>query len=216
MEIPQKLRDEIHRKHGSALRSEAHPKLLDQIIDEIADALATRLPQSPGRALQRPPSLFNVDWMDSFVAHWVAGEVITVDPRIRDLERVLNELVDLRFDQRLGEIRDFIQKQRLNGGSPEPGEPPRGPSESTNGGPPDGGPPEPGVPPAGPSGPSTFEPPDAGPPEPGVPPTGPDAGFLTENPWILYWFVSLKAPLLLDMVDAHLEQRLGELGFERR
>lgn len=64
--------------------------------------------------------------------------------------------------------------------------------------PPDGGPPEPGTPP--PAGPHTIE----------------EAEFLGDNPWILYWFVSLKAPMLLDVIDAHLMRRLGELGFEQR
>lgn len=81
--------------------------------------------------------------------------------------------------------------------------------------PPDGGPPEPGVPPVGPVGPALLEPPDGGPPEPGVPPVGPQASLPGENPWILYWFVSLKAPLLLDVIDAQLERRLEEIGFRR-
>lgn len=125
----------------------------------------------------------------------------------------------------------FVQP---DGGPPEPGVPPGPP----DGGPPDGGPPEPGVPPgpeppAGPSAfpfppggrPGVFEPPDAGPPEPGVPPepspppeptppAGPQAGFLDENPWILYWFVSVKAPMLLEVIDLHLTRRLQELGSE--
>ena len=79
--------------------------------------------------------------------------------------------------------------------------------------PPDGGPPEPGPP--APAGPAVFEPPDGGPPEPGTPPAGPVTGIVDENPWILYWFVSLKAPLLLDVVDLHLTRRLEELGAER-
>jgi hypothetical protein len=58
------------------------------------------------------------------------------------------------------------------------------------------------------------EPPDGGPPEPGTPPTGPEAGFLADNPWILYWFISLRAPMLLDVIDAHLTRRLEELSTE--
>ena len=94
----------------------------------------------------------------------------------------------------------------------EPGTPPVGPFRLE---PPDGGPPEPGTPPVGPS---VLEPPDGGTPEPGVPPVpavGPDTSFLGENPWILYWFLSLKAPMLLDVLDAHLTRRLDELGFRQ-
>jgi hypothetical protein len=87
--------------------------------------------------------------------------------------------------------------------------------------PPDGGPPEPSPPtPAGPAiftGPDAGppEPPDGGPPEPGVPPpAGPDGagiGGLAENPWILYWFISVKAPMLLDVIDLHFSRRLESL-----
>lgn len=66
--------------------------------------------------------------------------------------------------------------------------------------PPDGGPPEPGVPP--------------GPEPPAGPPAGPDAGAFAENPWILYWFVSLKLPALLDVIDLHITRRLE--GMRRR
>lgn len=87
---------------------------------------------------------------------------------------------------------------------------------------------EPGSPPVGPSGGrsgSIFsdepEPPDGGPPEPGVPdppagphPGGPDAsrfGTVVDNPWILYWFISLKTPMFLDVIDLHITRRLEAL-----
>jgi hypothetical protein len=115
-------------------------------------------------------------------------------------------------------------------GPPEPGAPPAGPASILGRlgslfGAPDGGPPEPGTPPAGPG--SIFgggifaapEPPDGGPPEPGVPdpPTpgpspGPDSRALNENPWVLYWFVSLRAPELLSVIDAHFTRRLRDLA----
>lgn len=66
--------------------------------------------------------------------------------------------------------------------------------------PPDGGPPEPGVP----------DPPDPG-PDP-----GPDGGALRDNPWILYWFVSINAPLILNMIDAHITRRLNDLKMQTR
>ena len=138
-------------------------------------------------------SPFGVSWMDSWVAHWVYNETL-VSARAQDKEfaNVLQSLVDLKFNERLEELRRFIGSY---GGIVEE--------------PPDGGPPEPGTPPAGPV--EFFEPPDGGTPEPGVPPTGPDEGFLRDNPWILYWFVSVKAPVLLDMIDAHITRRINEL-----
>ena len=121
-------------------------------------------------------------------------------------------------------------------GPPEPGAPPAGPASLFGRlgnlfGAPDGGPPEPGTPPAGPT--SIFggrifaepEPPDGGPPEPGVPPgpppapspsPGPDGRVLNENPWVLYWFVSLKAPELLSVIDAHFTRRLRDLAVSQQ
>jgi hypothetical protein len=62
-----------------------------------------------------------------------------------------------------------------------------------------------------------FGTPDGGPPEPGTPPAGPSAQpfELGENPWILYWFLSIKAPMLLDVIDLHLTRRLQELRGEK-
>ena len=107
------------------------------------------------------------------------------------------------------------------GTASEPGSPPVGPS----------GPVriayEPGSPPVGPAGPvlrnveggDEPEPPDGGPPEPGVPepppgpepPAGPDTNIFADNPWILYWFVSLKTPMLLEVIDLHISRRLEAL-----
>jgi len=36
--------------------------------------------------------------------------------------------------------------------------------------------------------------------------------MLNENPWVLYWFVSLKAPELLSLIDAHFSRRLRDLA----
>lgn len=122
----------------------------------------------------------------------------------------------------------FISSVGPDGGTPEPGTP-AGPASIFGRigsliGAPDGGPPEPGTPGRGPA--SIFgnpiflepEPPDGGPPEPGVPdppapsPPGPDSRMLNENPWVLYWFVSLKAPELLSVIDAHFSRRLRDLA----
>ena len=121
-------------------------------------------------------------------------------------------------------------------GTPEPGEPPPAGGirpASEPGSPPVGpaGPvrtaSEPGSPPVGPAGPvlrnidagDEPEPPDGGPPEPGVPdpppgpepPAGPDTTLFADNPWILYWFISLKTPMLLEVIDLHISRRLEAL-----
>ena len=142
--------------------------------------------------------------MDSYLAHFELRTELVPSPRTQtDVVDLVREMIDIRFRERLGEIRDVLGRAVV-----EPG---GGPSEPGTPDPPDGGPPEPGTPPVGPTG--VFEPPDGGPPEPGTPPAGPiGIDDLTENPWILYWFVSVKAPLLLDVMDAHLTRRLSELA----
>jgi hypothetical protein len=108
----------------------------------------------------------------------------------------------------------------------EPGSPPVGPA-GAHGGVSTAS--EPGSPPVGPAGGHSGrfvteepEPPDGGTPEPGVPPeppAGPDPGgpesgrfqSFADNPWILYWFISLKTPVLLDVIDLHISRRLEAL-----
>lgn len=105
----------------------------------------------------------------------------------------------------------------------EPGSPPVGPA-GAHGGVSTAS--EPGSPPVGPAGGHSGlfvseepEPPDGGTPEPGVPPeppAGPDPGGpestrFADNPWILYWFISLKTPVLLDVIDLHISRRLEAL-----
>ena len=117
-------------------------------------------------------------------------------------------------------VSRIFRDEPPDGGTPEPGVPPAGPERIfLQDAPPDGGTPEPGVPPAGPEPPGSPEPP----PEPGVPVPpfpgpipGPEIAALGENPWILYWFLSIKAPLLLDVIDAHVTRRINALvGSER-
>jgi hypothetical protein len=162
-------------------------------------------------------SPFGVPWLDSWVASWVvADKIATAKAHDKQFAKVLQGLVDAKFNQRIDEIRRFIKDypkfaEPPDGGPPEPGTPPAGPQLFE---PPDGGPPEPGTPPAGPQ---LFEPPDGGPPEPGAPTPppppnpGPASGFLRDNPWILYWFVSVRAPLIIDMIDAHLTRRMNDI-----
>ncbi|MFC7359478.1 hypothetical protein [Nocardioides astragali] len=220
------LRDQIVAKYREQ-DPRLDPDLLGRIVDDVAASLG-----KPG-ASSLPRAAFDVSWMDSYLAHWVLGqEVVPEVDRMEDLGPALRELMDARFAERLQELRRWVERRAAppDGGTPEPGVPPVGPDPGPV--PPDGGPPEPGVPPVGPAvfeppdggppepgvppvGPSVFEAPDGGPPEPGTPPVGPQASLPGENPWILYWFVSLKAPLLLDVIDAHLERRLEEIGYRR-
>jgi hypothetical protein len=181
-ELRRSLVDRVSRQDPSLDRA-----VLGRIVDEVASSLTAS--RDPGGTA---PSPFDVSWMDSYVAHWTLGRsVAPTSDHFEEVAQVLRDALDARFEEHKAEILRWIG--RLNE-------------------PPDGGPPEPGTPPVGPS---VFEPPDGGPPEPGTPPVGPDVSFLGDNPWILYWFISLKAPMLLDVLDAHLTRRLEELGFQR-
>ncbi len=188
MAISPKLRERIVDKYRAEGQPGLDPHVVERIVDEVADALSA----APEGGSTTAPSPFDVSWMDSYVAHWALGQRMPPgQPRLEEASSLLREMMDARFDERVADIRRWLRESRTA---------------------PDGGPPEPGTPPAGPS---RMEPPDGGPPEPGVPPTGPDAAYLGDNPWILYWFVSLKAPLLVDILDAHLTRRLREQGFDR-
>jgi hypothetical protein len=205
MSISPEVRAALVRRYGKE-GAGVDQQLLERIIDEVAEHASAPPPASP----------FDGSWMDSYVAHWALGR--SGPPgrdRSADVAEILRAGMDARFEERKAEILAWIRGTLLppDGGPPEPGTPPVGPLVMVGPEPPDGGPPEPGTPPVGPSAP---EPPDGGPPEPGVPPVGPDPQVLGDNPWILYWLVSVKAPALLDMLDAHLTRRLGELGFEPR
>lgn len=195
----------ITGKHGNVLDLNKNPEILMDIITELRihepDAFAGGQPVRPAD----PAVPFGIPWMDSWAANWLLHQPVASpggqpSPE-EDFKVLIRQLTDLKFRQRLQEIRRVIL-----GLASEP---------------PDGGPPEPGTPPAGPS--SIFtddpEPPDGGTPEPGVPnpppdpgpDPGPDSGILRENPWILYWFVSINAPLILEMIDVHFSRRLDAL-----
>ena len=193
----------ITGKHGSVLDLNKNPEILMDIITE----LRIHEPEgfAGGQAPVRAAAPFGIPWMDSWAASWLLHQP-AVSPGGRpspedEFKTLLRQLTDLKFRQRLQEIRKLIPGLRNE--------------------PPDGGPPEPGTPPAGPA--SIFadepEPPDGGTPEPGVPnpppdpgpDPGPDSGILRENPWILYWFVSINAPLILEMIDVHFTRRLDQL-----
>jgi hypothetical protein len=214
MTIAKDLMKRLMDRFGGVIDLQESPDVLEEIVAEVA----SRLRSAGGTAAPSPTPQsappFGVPWMDSWVAQWVyADNIGRIAQRDRQLATVLQDLSELKFRERLDEIRRFVQDRAIHaqppdGGPPEPGvPPPAGPSAFV---PPDGGPPEPGGP--SPAGPSAFEPPDGGPPEPGVPPVGPaSSSGLADNPWILYWFVSLKAPLLLDVIDLHITRRLAAL-----
>ena len=267
MSLKGKLTTHLMERYGGIVDIKERPEVLDEIVNEVRAHLEAE--KGSGQSTSSAP--FGVPWMDSWVAHHVFAERVSdLRSKDRQVASLLQSMVDVQFNARLGEIRNLIQAHppsigtASEPGSPpvgpagakgtiftasEPGSPPVGPAgakgsiitASEPGSPPvgpaggrgnvstdidggvppptpDGGVPEPGVPPAGPRGSVFDEPPDGGPPEPGVPdppagpgPGGPDAGRFAENPWILYWFVSLKTPTLLDVIDLHITRRLEAL-----
>jgi hypothetical protein len=202
MTAQQSLRNQIVLKYCKG-NPRLDPELVGQIVDEVADSLGQGPSEQPGPSA----SPFAVSWMDAYLAHWILGQQVQPEgDRLDELAPVIRELMDTRFSQRLTSIREWIGSLSV--------QPDGGPSEPGTPDPPDGGPsPEPGTPEFG--APRT-DPPDGGPPEPGTPPVGPLAGLPNDNPWILYWFVSVKLPMLVEVMDAHLERRLSELGFVDR
>lgn len=273
MSLKQKLTAHLMERCGGIVDIKESPEVLDEIVNEVKAHLEAE--QGTGQPVSSKSSApFGVPWMDSWVANHVFAERVSdLQSKNREVASLLQGMVEVQFNARLGEIRDIIGERLASppdGGTPEPGVPPVGPAgparvttasepgsppvgpagaggsifrrPSEPGTPPDaGGPPvgpagargsiftasEPGSPPVGPAGShagSVFnEPPDGGPPEPGVPPEppagpdppgGPDAGrfgSFADNPWILYWFISLKTPMLLDVIDLHISRRLDAL-----
>ena len=214
MEKLSRLSKTITSKYGDKIDLKKNPEILMDIITEL------RISEEYGdiKGPTTNPGPFEVEWMDSWAANWFLNRKIK-EPRPAQSDQfstAIQQLTDLKFRQRIEEIRQFVIDQGgilaepPDAGPPEPGVPPGGPSPSSifTNEPPDAGPPEPGVPPA----PDPPSPPDGGPPEPGVPPgPGPDGGIMHRNPWILYWFVSLNTPFILDMIDAHFTRRINDL-----
>lgn len=198
------------QKYGNQINLKKNPEILLDIISDLKVHLQPEIPDS--NPVQPHVTPFGIQWMDSWAANWMLHQQPTIPKASPENEfrTVLEQLTELKFRQRLQDIRRFIIEnggivnEPPDGGPPEPGTPPAGPISVFG---PDGGSPEPGTP----------EPPDGGVPEPGVPnppdpgPTGPDTGILRNNPWILYWFVSLNTPFILDMIDAHFTRRLNDL-----
>jgi len=192
----------ITGRHGSVLDLNKNPEILMDIITELRIS-----EQQPTDHLAKNPAPFGIPWMDSWAANWVLHQPPPVNSRPSpedEFRTVIKQLTDLKFRDRLGELTQFIKQhpgvfnEPSDGGPPEPGTGGGGPRSffSDEPEPPDGGTPEPGVP--------------NPPPDPGPDP-GPDGGILRENPWILYWFVSINAPLILDMIDAHFTRRMNDL-----
>lgn len=195
MTLPIQARRRIVEKYTSESAVTVDPAILNQIINDVIAASA----EAPSGGVQSP---FAAPWLDSFLAHWTVGQNVDLTPvsegAAEEAAATLRALVEAKFQERLAELRPFIRGLRE--------------VESLHEAPPDGGPPpEPGVP--NPIPPDI--PPNPIPPEPGPGPSpGPEAGFLADNPWILYWFISLRAPMLLDIIDAHLTRKLEELSAE--
>jgi hypothetical protein len=199
MTLSQRLMKHIMERYGGVIDLAEHPEVLDEILEEVMayNEPDKTLAQSVS-ATTKPP--FDISWMDSWVAHQVFSERIAeADLKNRELASVLRGMADLKFDARLQEIRQLINGLRSEPGTPDP---------------PDAGP----APPAGPRSAIFAEPPDGGTPEPGAPLPPPPAGPLSsglggfaENPWILYWFISLKTPMLLDVIDLHISRRIEAL-----
>ena len=225
MSLKQKLTTHLMERCGGIVDIKESPEVLDEIVNEVRAHLEAE--KSSGQSESSAP--FGVPWMDSWVAHHVFAErVSNLQSKNRAVASLLQGMVEVQFNARLAEIRDLIHRvaEPPDGGTPEPGVPPVGPSRAHT--PSISTASEPGSPPVGPAGGRSGlifsdepEPPDGGPPEPGVPdppagpdPGGPDAGrfgSIVDNPWILYWFISVKTPMLLDVIDLHITRRLEAL-----
>jgi hypothetical protein len=239
MDIPKDIYQRITKKHGTILNLQNNPAILEDILRELRS-----IEQDDFADYQtKTASPFNVPWMDSWAANWLLHQQSSQKQSEKEFNSVLGQLIDLKFRERLNELREFIGRyaEPPDAGPPEPGTPPAGPQSMFASPPPDPPPPDTfrAPPPPDPEDPdSSFmgakrfsssgfnpvtEPPDGGPPEPGVPnppdpgpAPGPDAGALRDNPWILYWFVSINAPLILNMIDAHITRRLNDLKMQTR
>jgi hypothetical protein len=220
MTLARELMKRMMERFGGIIDLKERPEVLEEIVEEVIARMrggggggaAGAGSGAPAEALPPTAAPFGVSWMDSWVAHWVYAENLKrAERQSRELATVMQGLVDLKLRERLDEIRRFLADNWIHAASPEAGPPemgvpPAGPARFAPGGGrfdgPDGGAPPPAP-----------EPPADGPREPGVPPpagppAGPDAGAFAENPWILYWFVSLKLPALLDVIDLHIMRRL--------
>ena len=190
----------ITRKHGSLIDLNKNPEVLMDIVTELRIREEHNAP-----ALEKEHvAPFGVPWMDSWAANWILHQKSenSKSSSAQEFTKVIQQLTELKFRERLAEIKKFVTDW---GGLVNM--------------PPDGGPPEPGTGPGtGPSSVFNEEPPDGGTPEPGVPPDPPgpgpadlDTNILRNNPWILYWFVSINTPVILDMIDAHFTRRMNDL-----
>ena len=111
MKAPTALRERIAKQYGSVIDLKRDPDLFDRIVAEIAASLGeSRVEKAAGET----PAPFGVSWMDSWVAHWVyTGHAQAAGRRGEALGQVMRDLVDLKFDQRLDQIRAFIRDQSI-------------------------------------------------------------------------------------------------------
>src|SRR5687768_7080659 len=143
-----------------AHRKELHARLLDrfgpvidlrgsmEVIDRLVEEIAASLQGPRGGAGGSASAPFGISWMDSWAAHWVYGENLRgAASRGQEVTSVLRGLADVKFNERIAEIREFLRGlpdvEAPDAGPPEPGTPPAGPA-AFQPAPPDGGTPEPG------------------------------------------------------------------------
>src|SRR5439155_8198677 len=108
MKIPQALYNTITAKYGSVIDLKRNPEILQKIFEEIA-TVAPPGASEPHGAGGSPP--FGISWMDSWVAHWTVNDkILTAKARDEEFAAVLKGLIDLKFNERLAELKRFIRQ----------------------------------------------------------------------------------------------------------
>ena len=170
MSLKQKLTTHLMERCGGIVDIKESPEVLDEIVNEVRAHLEAEKGFGQSSTSSAP---FGVPWMDSWVAHHVFAErVSNLQSKNRQVASLLQGMVDAQFNARLAEIRDLIHRvaEPPDGGTPEPGVPPVGPSRAHT--PTISLASDPGSPPVGPSGPNRITTAS----EPGSPPVGPSGG----------------------------------------
>jgi hypothetical protein len=95
MPISPEIRTSLVRRYQQE-GAEVDPRLLERLIDEVAELAAA----------PDPPSPFDGSWMDSYVAHWALGRSgPPIHDRSADVAELLRAGMDARFEERKAEIR---------------------------------------------------------------------------------------------------------------
>lgn len=250
MDIPKDIYNRITQKHGTVLDLKSNPAILDDILRDLRSIEQDDFSGNQKKAA----SPFNVPWLDSWAANWLQHQQSQSGQSQKEVDAVLGQMIDVKFRERLSELKRFIGG--ITSPTPPPDDlkapPPPDPEDpdasfyssppppdpgffATSPQPPDPNdlrappPPDPEDPDASvyasppPPDPNDFRappPPDPEDPDASVyaspPTTGTDAAALRDNPWVLYWFISINAPLILNMIDAHISRRLNDLKMQTR